>query len=103
MATANITAPTSYTNEITLSAYDAAGRKTNEVQVGVWTNRFTYNPAGDLLSLTDGKNQTTTWVYDNDGRVKEKWYQGQSTADLVYSYNAHGLLINRLEEVSPVN
>jgi RHS repeat-associated protein len=97
--TANIIAPTSYTNQIhliTLSAYDTAGRKTNEVQVGAWTNRFTFSPAGDLLSLTDGKNQTTSWVYDNDGRVKEKWYQGQSTADLVYSYNANGLLINRL-------
>jgi YD repeat-containing protein len=27
-------------------------------------NQFSYDGAGDLLTLTDGKNQTTTWRYD---------------------------------------
>ncbi|MCZ7636841.1 MAG: cysteine peptidase family C39 domain-containing protein [Verrucomicrobia bacterium] len=96
--TANVAAPTAYTNQvakITLYAYDAAGRKTNEVQVGVFTNRFTYTAAGDLAALADGRNQTTTWKYDAEGRVTEKWYQGQSTADLLYTYNANGWLTNR--------
>ena len=96
--TANIAAPTAYTNQVgkvTLYAYDVAGRKTNEVQVGVFANHFTYTAAGDLATLTDGKNQTTTWLYDAEGRVTEKWYQGQSSADLIYAYNANGWLTNR--------
>jgi YD repeat-containing protein len=34
--------------------------------------RFTNSAAGDLLSLTDGKNQTTRWSYDEYGRVINK-------------------------------
>ncbi|MBI3851949.1 MAG: hypothetical protein HY298_16960 [Verrucomicrobia bacterium] len=30
--------------------------------------QFTYNAAGDRLTLTDGKNQTTTWTYLNSTR-----------------------------------
>lgn len=96
--TAGVSGPTAYTNQVgdvTLHAYDAAGRKTNEVQVGVFTNRFTYTPAGDLLTLADGKGSTTTWKYDTEGRVTEKWYQGQSTADLLYAYNVNGWLTSR--------
>ena len=74
---------------------DAAGRKTNEIQVGVFTNRFTWTPAGDLATLSDGKGNTTTWKYDTEGRVTEKWYQGQSTADLLYWYNANGWVTTR--------
>jgi len=76
--TAGVSAPTVYTNQVgklTLYAYDAAGRKTNEVQVGVFTNRFTYYAAGDLATLADGKNQMTTWTYDGEGRASAKWYQ----------------------------
>lgn len=97
--TANVGPATHYTNQlgkVTLYAHDALGRKTNEVQVGMWTNSFTYAFAGELLTLKDGKNQVTTWTYDTEGRVKEKWYQGQSTADLVYWYDADGRLTNRL-------
>jgi RHS repeat-associated protein len=96
--TANVSGPTAYTNQVgkvTLYAYDAAGRKTNEVQAGVFTNAFTHTAAGDLRYLDDGKNNRTEWRYDAEGRVKEKWYQGQSTADLLYLYNANGGLTHR--------
>ncbi len=96
--TAGVNGPTAYTNQVshvTLYAYDAAGRKTNEVQVGLFTNRFTYRPAGDLATLADGQGNTTTWQYDAEGRVTEKWYQGQVTADLLYGYNANGWLASR--------
>jgi len=66
---------TSYTNQISnvvLYAYDPANRKTNEVNVGVTTNAFGYSPANDLLTLTDGKNHTTTRRYDQYGRVTNK-------------------------------
>ena len=60
--TLNVSGPASYTNQIgnvVLYGYDAMMRKTNEVFVGVTTNGFAYNGAGDLLTLTDGKNQMT--------------------------------------------
>ncbi|NMD20229.1 MAG: hypothetical protein GYA76_08160, partial [Verrucomicrobia bacterium] len=93
--TSGVSGPTSYVNQVsnvTLYAYDAAGRKTNEVQVGVFTNRFTYTAAGDLATLADGKANTTAWKHDSEGRVIEKWYQGQATADLLHGYNANGWL-----------
>jgi YD repeat-containing protein len=70
--TLNVFGATSYTNQIgnaVLYGFDAMNRKTNEVYVGVTTNQFAYNGAGDLLTLTDGKNQPTTWGYDSYGRV----------------------------------
>jgi YD repeat-containing protein len=93
--TAGVSGPTAYTNQlgrVTRFDYDVLGRKTLEAQVGVFTNQFTYTPAGDLATLADGKGNVTTWKYDAEGRVTEKWYQGQSTADLLYSYNANGWL-----------
>ncbi len=75
--TAGVSGPTAHTNpvgKVTLHAYDAAGRQTNEVQPGVFTNRFTYTPADDLATLADGQGNVTTWKYDAEGRVTEKWY-----------------------------
>ena len=95
--TANIIAATSLTNplgEITYYAYDALGRRTNEVQDGMWTNRFTYSPGNDLLTLTDGRSQTTTWVRDNQGRVTAK-YDPRGTNIVTYSYNPNGHVVDR--------
>ncbi len=71
----DVSGPTSYTNQIgdaVLYGYDAMNRKTNEATLGVTTNRFGYSGAGDLLTLTDGKNQVTSWGYDSFGRVTNK-------------------------------
>ena len=73
--TPNVPGMTSYTNQIgnvTFYGYDLLNRKTNEMVVGVTTNQFRYSGASDLLTLTDGKNQTTTWGYDAFGRVTNK-------------------------------
>ena len=93
----NISGVTSYTNQIgnvTLYAYDPMNRKTNEVQVGVATNGFTYGPAGDLLTITDGKSQTTTWGYDMFGRATNK-LDAASNLIFVYKYDADNRLTNR--------
>jgi YD repeat-containing protein len=48
-----------YTNQIGASnffTYDAAGRKTYETNANGEVIHYTYNAAGDLLTLTDGKN-----------------------------------------------
>jgi YD repeat-containing protein len=88
---------TSYTNQIgnvVLYGYDAMNRKTNEVYVGVTTNSFVYDGAGDLLMLTDGKNQTTTWGFDSYGRVTNK-VDAANNLIFVYQYDADNRLTNR--------
>jgi RHS repeat-associated protein len=86
-----------YTNQIGLSnffAYDAIGRKTVETNANAEVIRYTNSPAGDLLSLTDGKGQTTRWNYDQYGRVTNKLDQA-STEILRYGYDANNRLTNR--------
>jgi RHS repeat-associated protein len=95
--TANVRALTSYTNQlgnVWTYAYDAVGRKTNEIAVGVYTNSFTYKPADDLATLKDGKSQVTTWNYDQYGRVTNKLDQA-SVEILRYKYDANSRLTNR--------
>ncbi len=47
-----------------------------------------------MLSLIDGKNQTTTWHYDEYGRVTNKLDQA-NTEILRYKYDPEGRLTNR--------
>jgi RHS repeat-associated protein len=86
-----------YTNQLNLTnfyGYDAASRKTAETNANGEILRYTNNAAGDLLSLTDGKNQTTLWNYDTYGRVTSKLDQ-TGTEVLSYNYNADSRLTNR--------
>ena len=55
---------------------------------------FTYDAAGDLLTLTDPKNQVTTWGYDSYGRVTNKLDQAAHTV-LKYGYDPDNRLTNR--------
>lgn len=95
--TNNVPGAINYTNQIgnvVRYKYDGMNRKTNEVYVGVTTNKFTYDGAGDLLSLTDGKNQATTWGYDTYGRQTNKVDAAGNTV-FVYQYDANNRLTNR--------
>jgi RHS repeat-associated protein len=86
-----------YTNQIGMSnffAYDAAGRKTFETNANGELIRYTNNPAGDLISLTDGKTQTTRWNFDQYGRVTNKVDQA-GTEILRYIYDPDNRLTNR--------
>jgi RHS repeat-associated protein len=94
------TSETNGVGSVRTFAFDAAQRRTAEVQVGLWTNSFTYLPAGDLQFLFDGRTNRTEWRYDAFGRVTEKWYQGQTNADLVYSYDRLGRLTNRFSRTA---
>jgi YD repeat-containing protein len=60
-----LTALTSY-------AYDAARRKTSETTPKGEDLLYTYYPGGDLWTLQDDRNNTTTWYYDAEGRVSGK-------------------------------
>jgi YD repeat-containing protein len=86
-----------YTNQIGMSnyyAYDAAGRKTYETNANGEILKYTNSAAGDLLSLTDGKNQTTHWTYDYFGRVSNKVGQAGAVI-LIYGYDADDRLFSR--------
>jgi len=88
---------TSYTNQLNLVTryvLDEVGRKLFETNANNEYLRFTNNAAGDLLSLTDGKNQTTRWRYDEYGRMTNKFDQiGFSI--LRYHYDVNNRLTNR--------
>lgn len=91
-------AMTSYTNQVTnvvRYAYDPAGRRTNEIHTGISTNAFTYSAAGDLLILVDGRNDTTTWKYDQFGRVTNK-LDNFMTNLFFYGYDPDDRLTNRV-------
>jgi RHS repeat-associated protein len=95
--THNVLGLTSNTNQIgnvVTYTYDAMSRKTNEVYVGVSANGFAYDGAGDLLALTDGKNQTTTWGYDQYGRVTNKVDAAEHSL-FAYGYDANNRLTSR--------
>jgi RHS repeat-associated protein len=88
---------TSYANQISLTnffAYDELGRKTYETNANNEILKYTNNAAGDLLSLTDGKSQTTKWNYDLYGRVSNKVDQ-TGTEILRYTYDAYSRLLSR--------
>jgi RHS repeat-associated protein len=81
-------------NLITYYGYDEARRKTWETNANNEIIRYTNNAAGDLLSLTDGKNQTTKWNYDEYGRVTNKL--DQATVEILrYKYDPDSRLTNR--------
>jgi YD repeat-containing protein len=86
-----------YTNQLAftnLYVYDAAGRKTFETNALNQSLRYTNNAAGDLLSLTDGKTNTTRWKYDEYGRVTNKFDQAGNVI-LKYIYDPDSRLTNR--------
>src|SRR5207237_1280086 len=58
------------------------------------TNSFTYHAEGQLLTLTDGKNQTIQWQYDQFGRVTN--HLDATTASVVrFTYDADGRVTDR--------
>ena len=86
-----------YTNQLSKVwryEYDAATRKITETNANTEIIRYTFNSAADLLTLRDGKNQVTTWNYDQYGRVTNKIDQA-SASILRYQYDANGRLTNR--------
>ena len=95
--TFDVAGATSYTNQLlerTLYLYDSEGRKTAETNANNEVTQFTYSPANDLLTLTDGKSQVTTWNYDIYGDVSNKVDNDANTI-LVYHYDADQRLTNR--------
>ena len=84
------TGMTSYTDplgHVTHFVRDSMGRVLFETNANNEVLRFTYNPSDELLTLTDGKNQTTTWNYDARGRVTQK-NDAAGNTNFLYGYDA---------------
>ncbi|HTR41477.1 MAG TPA: polymorphic toxin type 28 domain-containing protein [Pseudomonadales bacterium] len=79
-----------------LTAYvrDAAGRILYETNANNEVVQFSYNPADELQTLTDGKNQITTWNYDEFGNVTNKIDCAGNT-NFIYQYDVLNRLTSR--------
>jgi RHS repeat-associated protein len=73
---------------------DISGRVLAETNANQELLQFTYNPANELLSLTDGKTQTTSWGYDQYGRVTNK-VDNAGVTDFVSQYDFDSRLTSR--------
>ncbi|MDX1952067.1 MAG: hypothetical protein SFY81_07765, partial [Verrucomicrobiota bacterium] len=69
-------------------------RKTSETNAIGERIEYSYNEAGDLRTLKDGKDQLTSWGYDSEGRVTSKT-NAASVEIFRYKYDANGQLTNR--------
>jgi RHS repeat-associated protein len=87
-------ARTNQINAKTFWVYDEGSRKTFETNANLEVIAYTNNASGDLISMTDGKNQTTRWGYDLYGRTTNKVDQA-GIEILRYNYNSQGELTNR--------
>jgi RHS repeat-associated protein len=88
---------TAYTNQLnfpTLFGYDALGRKIAETNANNEVTQLTYSPGGDLSTLTDGKNHTTTWNFDEYGRNTNK-VDAAGNIVFKFSYDPNNRLTNR--------
>ena len=88
---------TNYTDALghpTTYGLDAAARVLYQTNANNEVLQFTYNPADEMLTLTDGKNQTTAWGYDFFGRVTNK-LDALGNNIFSYQYDANDRLTNR--------
>ena len=93
-STLGLVAYTNQLNQLTHYGYDAALRKTAETNANLEVSQYRYSPAGDLLTLTDGKNQITSWKYNLFGMPTNK-LDAANNVVLTYKYDANLRPTNR--------
>ena len=74
--------------------YDTSGRLLSQTNANNEVLQFSYNPADQMLTLKDGKNQQTSWNYDEYGRVTNK-LDATSAVIFKYKYDQDNRLTNR--------
>lgn len=80
--------------KVTRFVRDELGRSMFETNANFEVLQFTYNPAGQLLALTDGNLNTTRWNYDTEGHVTNK--ADAANAEMFrYRYDSNGRMTNR--------
>jgi len=76
----------------TYYSYDTQGRVTQE-STGNRVTHYTYNPRGNLQSITDPLGRVTTYTYDSRDRVIQTTYADGSAE--TYEYDANSNLVTR--------
>jgi RHS repeat-associated protein len=88
---------TNYTDQLghaTVYVRDLSSRVIYETNANNEVQRFAYDPANNLLALTDGKNQVTRWNYDLYGRATNK-VDATGIVIFRYQYDPNDRLTNR--------
>ena len=91
-----------YTNQLGFTntyAYDAARRKSSELNANGEFTQFQYDSSGNLTNLLDGKTNSTKWNYDQYGRVTNK-VDAASNVLFTYGYDADDRLTGRTNATS---
>jgi uncharacterized protein RhaS with RHS repeats len=73
---------------------DDASRKTAETNANGGVTQFGFDPAGDLLTVTDSKTNVTTWRFDHYARATNKVDAARAVI-IRHSYDADDRLSNR--------
>jgi YD repeat-containing protein len=92
-AQSNITSVTNARNKLTTYGYDSNRNNTTVVQDGTTIATNTYNSAGQMLTSTDGRNNTTTYTYASGNLASETDPLGNKTT---YGYDALGRMTSRV-------
>ena len=78
----------------TFFAHDELGQVLFTTNANLEVIANTYNPIGQLLTLTDGKGQITKWNYDLEGRLTNK-VDAATNEVFRFQYDPNGQLTNR--------
>ncbi len=73
-------------NHVILYEYDDFGNLLKTISPDTGTTSTIFNEAGNIISRTDAKNNTTTYTYDALNRLRAVHFQ-DSTQDITYTYD----------------
>ena len=76
---------------VATNLFDAVGRLIKETGAGDLPAKYSYNPVGDLIALTDGENHVTGFDVDCLGRLTRKTFADGTHWD--YTYNSRWWLV----------
>src|SRR6185436_8021804 len=82
--------------KVTRYVRDATGQTLRQTNAENQTIQFTYNPSGEVLTLTDGNGNVTHWNYDQYGLTTNK-VDANNAEMFRYQYDPNGQLTNRLQ------
>ncbi|WP_421794270.1 RHS repeat-associated core domain-containing protein [Hydrocarboniphaga effusa] len=89
-------------NVLTQKTHNAFGDVLQNLSLDAGSNSASYDLAGNVISATDAKNQTTTYTYDGLNRLTSVTYAGAASISLVWDQNdaPHGYGLGHLTSMS---
>jgi RHS repeat-associated protein len=77
-------------SNVTVDYYNAGHEMIEEIRPGGITTSYTYDAAGNKLTMTDATGRTTYYGYDQDNQLTWIQYSDGKTPDVAYSFNGVG-------------